>query len=131
MSKGGKKNQEELLNKRNNQLFSLDLLKDMGGSNKDFIQDMLRVYIQESPKTINKLNNALLIWDTKSIKSSVHKLRSPAAMMQVSSAVKLTEFIELNISQEEQKEVVKIAIVDLISIINSVIKQAEQFLELR
>jgi HPt (histidine-containing phosphotransfer) domain-containing protein len=112
------------------QVFSLDLLKEMGGDNNRFIDDMLRVYIQESPKTIQKLNNALITWDITGLKNSAHKLRSPSAMMGVSKAVKLTEFIELNASVVEKKDEVKIAIVDLINLINLVVKQVEEFLDL-
>lgn len=110
------------------QIFSLELLKEMGGDNNRFIDDMLRIYLQESPKTIQKLNDALILWDTKVLKSSAHKLRSPSAMLGVIQAVKLTEFIEINASDKEKKEQVRIATVDLITLINLVIKQVEKFI---
>ena len=110
------------------QIFSLELLKEMGGDNNRFIDDMLRIYLQESPKTIQKLNDALILWDTKVLKSSAHKLRSPSAMLGVAQAVKLTEFIEINASDKEKKEQVRIATVDLITLINLVIKQVEKFI---
>ena len=112
------------------QVFSLDLLKEMGGDNNHFVDDMLRVYIKESPKTIQKLNDALLDWDVKGLKSSAHKLRSPSAMMGVLQAVELTEFIEVNASDKEKKEKVRMAVIDLINLINLVIKQVNQFLDL-
>ena len=90
-----KRNQEK-------QIFSLELLKEMGGDNNRFVDDMLRVYLQESPKTVQKLNDALIIWDIKVLKSSAHKLRSPSAMMGVLQAVKLTEYIEINASDKEK-----------------------------
>ena len=84
-------------------VFSLDLLKEMGGGNNRFVDDMLRVYIEETPKTIKKLNDALLIWDVIVLKSMAHKLRSPSAMMGVTKAVKLTEFIEMNALEVKKK----------------------------
>jgi HPt (histidine-containing phosphotransfer) domain-containing protein len=111
-------------------VFSLDLLKKMGGGNNRFVDDMLRIYIEETPKTIKKLKDALHTWDVKVLKSTAHKLRSPAAMMCVPKAVKLTEFIEINASEVEKKDEVKMASIDLINLINLVIKQVEQFLDL-
>lgn len=107
------------------QIFSLDLLKEMGGNNKGFINDMIRIYIEESPKTLDKLNSALEYWDVESIKSAAHKLRSPSAMMGVSKAVELTEFIEFNVFESEKKDEVKLAIVKLVKLINLVIEQAK------
>jgi HPt (histidine-containing phosphotransfer) domain-containing protein len=112
------------------QVFSLDLLREMGVDNNSFVDDMLRIYIQESPKTIQKLNDALLTWDVTLLKSSAHKLRSPAAMMGVLEAVQLTEFIEMNASEVEKKDEVKLAGEDLINLINLVIKQVKEFLDL-
>ncbi|MAW64965.1 MAG: hypothetical protein CMD18_02085 [Flavobacteriales bacterium] len=110
-------------------VFSLDLLKEMGGGNNRFVDDMLRVYIEETPKTIKKLNDALLIWDVIVLKSMAHKLRSPSAMMGVTKAVKLTEFIEMNASELKKKDEVKMASIDLINLINLVIKQVKEFLD--
>ena len=110
-------------------VFSLDLLKEMGGGNNRFVDDMLRVYIEETPKTIKKLNDALLIWDVIVLKSMAHKLRSPSAMMGVTKAVKLTEFIEMNASEVKKKDEVKMVSIDLINLINLVIKQVKEFLD--
>ena len=110
-------------------VFSLDLLKEMGGGNNRFVDDMLRVYIEETPKTIKKLNDALLIWDVIVLKSMAHKLRSPSAIMGVTKAVKLTEFIEMNASEVKKKDEVKMVSIDLINLINLVIKQVKEFLD--
>tara|TARA_Y100000589_G_scaffold270645_1_gene262986 strand:+ start:999 stop:1373 length:375 start_codon:yes stop_codon:yes gene_type:complete len=118
-----------LLNNHEERVFSLDLLKEMGGDNNDFINDILHVYIKESPKTIQKLKNALSIWDIKAIKSLAHKLRSPSAMLCVFKAVELTEFIEFNASKIEKREEVEIATVDLITLINIVVTQVKDFLD--
>tara|TARA_B100000674_G_C37851700_1_gene920323 strand:- start:211 stop:585 length:375 start_codon:yes stop_codon:yes gene_type:complete len=118
-----------LLNNHEERVFSLDLLKEMGGDNNDFINDILHVYIKESPKTIQKLKNALSIWDIKAIKSLAHKLRSPSAMLCVFKAVELTEFIEFNASKIEKREEVEIATVDLITLINIVVTQVKYFLD--
>ena len=91
---------------------------------------MLRVYIEETPKTIKKLNDALLAWDVIALKSSAHKLRSPSAMLDVQKAVELTEFIEMNASDLERKDEVKIACVDLINLINLVLKEVEYLVDL-
>ena len=107
------------------QVFSLDLLKEMGGNNQAFINDMIRIYIEESPKTLKKLNEAHNNWDIEGIKSAAHKLRSPSAMMGVSKAVELTEFIEVNVSKSEKQDEVKSAIVRLIKLIQLVIEQAK------
>ena len=107
------------------QVFSLDLLKEIGGNNQAFINDMIRIYIEESPKTLKKLNEAHNNWNIEGIKSAAHKLRSPSAMMGVSKAVELTEFIEVNVSNSEKQHEVKSAIVSLIKLIQLVIEQAK------
>ena len=107
------------------QVFSLDLLKEMGGNNQAFINDMLRIYIEESPKTLKKLNEAHNHWNIEGIKSAAHKLRSPSAMMGVSKAVELTEFIEVNVSKSEKQDEVKSAIISLIKLIQLAIEQAK------
>jgi HPt (histidine-containing phosphotransfer) domain-containing protein len=112
------------------QVFSLDLLREMGGDNNSFVDDMLRVYVQESPKTIQKLNDALLAWDIALLKSSAHKLRSPSAMMGVSKAVQLSEFIEMHALEVDKIDEVKIASVELIKLIKLVLKQVNAFLDL-
>jgi len=111
--------------KKEEQVFSLDLLKEMGGNNQEFINDMIRIYIKESPKTLQKLIEAHSDWNIDGIKSAAHKLRSPSAMMGVSKAVELTEFIEVNVSKSEKQDEVKLAIVRLIDLIQHVIKQAK------
>ena len=64
-------------------------------------------------------------WNIDGIKSAAHKLRSPSAMMGVSKAVELTEFIEVNVSKSEKQDEVKSAIVRLIKLIQLVIEQAK------
>ena len=118
---------KSIKNKRE-QVFSLDLLKEMGGNNQAFINDMIRIYVEESPKTLKKLNEAHNTWNIEGIKSAAHKLRSPSAMMGVSKAVELTEFIEVNVSKSEKQDEVKSAIVSLIKLIQLVIEQAKAIL---
>ena len=111
--------------KKEEHVFSLDLLKEMGGNNQAFVNDMIRIYIEESPKTLQKLSEAHNDWNIDGIKSAAHKLRSPSAMMGVSKAVELTEFIEVNVSKSEKQDEVKSAIVRLIDLIQLVIEQAK------
>jgi signal transduction histidine kinase/HPt (histidine-containing phosphotransfer) domain-containing protein len=116
---------ESMLNasnqKKEEPLFSLDLLKEMGGDNQVFIEEMVKIYSTQSPITLEKLSEAVESWEIEGIKNAAHKLRSPSALMGISEAVELAEFIEMHASNEEKLEAVKGAAEKLNMLINKVV----------
>lgn len=108
-------------------IVSLDILEEMGGGNEEFITNMLTLYINETPITINKIENALLNGDMKALKEAIHKYRSPAGLLGITEAVKLAEFVELNVFEESKTEEVKIAVPKLLELAKKSVNQAKEF----
>lgn len=117
---------DQLKELKDEQLFCLDLLKDMGGDNSDFTKEMVEIYVTQSPLTLKRLLKALDAWETAEIKAAAHKLRSPAALMGISKAVELTEFIEVNVFDNGKRDQVKLAVERLNELINKVISQVKE-----
>jgi len=117
---------DQLKELKDEKLFCLDLLKDMGGDNSDFTKEMVEIYVTQSPLTLKRLLKALDAWETAEIKAAAHKLRSPAALMGISKAVELTEFIEVNVFDNGKRDQVKLAVERLNELINKVISQVKE-----
>ena len=98
----------------------------MGGDNSDFTKEMVEIYVTQSPLTLKRLLKAIDAWETAEIKAAAHKLRSPAALMGISKAVELTEFIEVNIFDNGKRDQVKLAVERLNELINKVISQVKE-----
>ena len=112
---------ETLAQKNEEPLFCLDLLKEMGGDNTVFLEEMVKIYSIQSPITLEKLSKAVDTWEIDGIKNAAHKLRSPSALMGISKAVELAEFIEIHASNEEKSKAVKDAAEKLNMLISKVV----------
>ncbi|MEM9888091.1 MAG: response regulator [Bacteroidota bacterium] len=66
-------------------LYDLSKLKEMSRGNKKFIQKMLRLFIELTPKSIENLSNALKANDLVSIKKIAHKLKPSIDHLNISS----------------------------------------------
>lgn len=95
---------------------SLATLEEMGGGYKDFINDMLKIYNEETPTTLNRIIDAVEANDLEALKAAAHKFRSPAGLLCLTEAVELAEFIELNVYNENKFEEIEIAVKKLVKI---------------
>lgn len=107
-------------------IVSLDMLNEMSGGNKEFIQEMLTIYCNETPVTLERLSVGLDTNDADEIKAAAHKFRSPAGLLGITKAVELAEFVELNVFDESKSEEIKIAIEQLIVIANKSVEQTKK-----
>lgn len=57
-------------------LFRLDYLKEIGSGNADFIKSIIEMYIEDAPKNLSAIKDALQIKDYKAVKLHAHKLKS-------------------------------------------------------
>lgn len=106
-------------------LISLETLKDMGNGDMGFVRDMINIYQSETPITLGRISKAIENADQNELKSAVHKFRSPAALLGISLAVDLAEFIELNVFNEDKTEEVEIAIKKLLRLANQSLVEVE------
>lgn len=107
-------------------LISLEMLNEMSGGNKEFIQEMLTIYCQETPSTLERLQKGVEAKDPDEIKAAAHKFRSPAGLLGITKAVELAEFIELNVYDETKNDEIKIAITHLFEIANKSVEQTKK-----
>lgn len=120
-------NSEELPEEKtsNPSLVSLKTLEEMGSGNKDFIRDMVNIFIEETPKTLEKIVSAKKDKDLEALKAAVHKFRSPAGLLGVSEIVELAEFIELNVFDQSKTEEVDLAYDKLIELANLTLEETK------
>ena len=77
-------------------IFSLKYYEDFSGGNKDFIREMLIVYLEETPRILEDLNKSTLNNNLTDVSANCHKLKTSFTMLGVESAdVKKLEEISL------------------------------------
>ncbi len=120
-------NSEELSEEKtsNPSLVSLKTLEEMGSGNKGFVRDMVNIFIEETPKTLEKIVSAKREKDLEALKAAVHKFRSPAGLLGVSEIVELAEFIELNVFDQSKTEEVDLAYDKLIELANLTLEETK------
>lgn len=110
----------------NELIISIDRLEDLGQGNKEFIRDMLSLYIDETPLVIKRLKRALELNDMKELKAAIHKFRSPAGLLGINEAVKLAEFVEQNVFEASKSEEIKRSVNRIIALAQLSIKQSKE-----
>jgi CheY-like chemotaxis protein len=82
----------------------LESIKDMAGKNADvFLAELINTYLQESAKTLVKINTAILHTDRVAIKQLAHKLKSSSASLGATSLSNMCKKIE-NMSENENTD---------------------------
>ena len=60
---------------------NLSYLNRMSGGNKDFVREMIRLFLKQAPQELEKLQHALSGKELPKAKEVVHKMKSSAAMV--------------------------------------------------
>lgn len=55
---------------------NLDYLTELSKGNEEFIGDMIRIFLEENPKEVNDLEEAIKQKDHSAIKTTAHKMKS-------------------------------------------------------
>jgi HPt (histidine-containing phosphotransfer) domain-containing protein len=75
-------------------LYSTDYLKTLGNNKPEFIEAMLKAYVNSIPGEFDKLKAAMDTKDLTQIKLVVHKLKSSAKTLQIDSIEEAIFFVE-------------------------------------
>lgn len=78
-------------------LLNLDYLNKMSGGNADFVKQMVTLFIDETPQTLEVLQTSCLNKNWEGVKAKCHKLRSPLNMLGMTTEANLAEEIEASI----------------------------------
>lgn len=79
-----------------NHLYDLSILSQMTGGDKEFMNHMIRVFIEEAPQQIQEIKTAFSKNNTASISTVAHKLKSSCKSMGVLKLPDLILEIEKN-----------------------------------
>lgn len=72
--------------------FSIKYYEDFSGGNKDFVKEMIQIYLEETPIILEQLNNFVLETNLDEASAACHKLKTSFTMMGINVAeVKLLE----------------------------------------
>lgn len=80
----------------NNQYYDLSILRQMTGGDKDFMNHMIQVFIEEAPIQIEEIKNAFNTNNLTVVSSVAHKLKSSCKSMGILKAPDLVFEIEKN-----------------------------------
>ena len=63
------------MNERGQRL-NLDFLQEMAGGDNEFVIEILEIFLDDAPTTLESIRNGMIESDFSSVKTSVHKLKS-------------------------------------------------------
>lgn len=92
VSTGTSMNESEINN--GDSLYSIGYLKTLGNNRPEFIKAMLEAFVNSMPRELEKLNRAFLENNLTEIKEIVHKIKSSAKTLMISSVEENIYFIE-------------------------------------
>lgn len=78
----------------------LTFLNEISGGDQDFIKDVLNTFLEEMPKDIEQMNQAILQQDNKMIGRMAHKTKSTLQTLGLHDLKKLALTIEQSIKDE-------------------------------
>ncbi|PRY11268.1 HPt (histidine-containing phosphotransfer) domain-containing protein [Pontibacter ummariensis] len=86
-------------------LFKLDYLIKMSSGNKDFVKELINLFLQHVPLEMHRLERAITTGDLPEAKLIAHKLKSSTAMLGADSMTALLKQVEqLSVSTESSSE---------------------------
>jgi HPt (histidine-containing phosphotransfer) domain-containing protein len=77
-----------------NKVTNLDYLKDLSKGNPTFVDEMIEIFLTESPEEIRLLEKGILERNFELIKSSAHKMRSTIPFLGLDKIIE-TEVLEI------------------------------------
>ncbi|MCC9135077.1 Hpt domain-containing protein [Pontibacter silvestris] len=88
---------------------NLTYLKKMSSGNKDFVQEIIKLYLKQAPVELAKLQKAITTDDQEAVKVIAHKLKSSASMLGADSIVlRLKRLEALTVSEAADTERVQL-----------------------
>jgi PAS domain S-box-containing protein len=82
-------------------LVDVNFLKDQVKGNIDGVKELIQIFVDDVPREINKLANAIGIKDFVAIEKTAHRLISSFAVIGIVPAIELLKLIELNSTRQK------------------------------
>lgn len=118
-----KKTTDSNLLKNNDELYSLKKLKEISRGNKDFVKNMINVFIESASTSIEEMNVALKDNDIKTLKKIAHKLRPSVSNMQIKSLYNILKDVEFEAETLQNNGKLESKISEIEQILKQVMKK--------
>ena len=93
------------------QLYDLNRLKEMANGNENFVPDMLKLFLNLVPKSLDLINNSAKINDFETIRKTAHKIKPSINNLGINSVKEdillLEKWDEFNQSNDELETAIK------------------------
>lgn len=107
-------------------LYDLSMIHSISGGDDGFIKQMVTLFINTTPQTLDDLNNALNAANWDQVSKSAHKLKSTLDSMGIASLKDDIRFVELHAKKSEHLDQIPALIDKINSITNSCIEQLQK-----
>ena len=87
--------------------YNLEFLKDYYGDDREAMQEILKLYLQETPRDLNKIKTALNENNAAVAKAATHKIKTNVAMLGMKDPVGFMNEMHLLSAQEDVSDKVK------------------------
>ncbi|MBX7140456.1 MAG: Hpt domain-containing protein [Chitinophagales bacterium] len=92
--------------------YNLEFLNDYYGDDREAMVEILRLYLQETPKDLNNIKTALHTNNAAAAKAATHKIKTNVAMLGMHDPVEFMHEMHLHSAQADVSEKVKKLFVD-------------------
>lgn len=117
----------------NSSNLSLDFLYEMAEGDKEFVIDILEIFTEDAPLTLDSIQESMKEGDLNAVKIAIHKLKSSIKILGLESLVSLAQNLEdeageNNISSDFDLKVQKLdkSVQDLVKAASRQIKYLKQ-----
>jgi PAS domain S-box-containing protein len=114
---------EKLMEQESQQLYNLTEIKKIAGGDKDFIKQMISIFLDQIPQSLAQINQAIETKDFERVKSVAHQMKPSIDIMQIDSLKKEVRFVEENAGNQTNLEQLPEFITKLNTVLNSVLTQ--------
>lgn len=92
--------------------YDLEFLRDYYGDDQAAMLEILRLYLQETPKDLNNIKTALHSNNSAAAKAATHKIKTNVAMLGMKDPVEFMLAMHLHSAKDDVSEKVKTLFVD-------------------
>ena len=111
------------MNERGQRL-NLDFLQEMAGGDNEFVIEILEIFLDDAPTTLESIRNGMIESDFSSVKTSVHKLKSSIKVLGEDKLADFAQIVEQEAEVNNESEEFKMKIAKLEKSVEQLIKDA-------
>ena len=101
-------------------IIDLAYLKSLPGANDEFVKEMIEIFIEDTPKELEKITKAINDQDFAAVKRIAHKLKTSVSFMGLNQIVPLLKEMEAKGTAEQEMD----AIIKLFSVVENTCSKA-------